>query len=80
MIDTYGLADKDNDQTLYKSLDELDELWETIADEVENIQIPNLKDEARTWMLERKERMEFANFHQFQKLVWEGKHKYSMSD
>ena len=27
MADVYGLADKDNDKTLYKNFGELDELW-----------------------------------------------------
>ena len=53
MADLYGLADKDNDYTLYASLGELDELWRIISGEINNIKDDEKKKEAKKWMRER---------------------------
>ena len=50
MADVYGLADKDNDKTLYKSFGELDELWDIIDVEIENITNDLEKKKAKTCM------------------------------
>ena len=34
MADVFGLADKDNDKTLYNIIKELDEFWNIIKEEI----------------------------------------------
>ena len=48
MADVFGLADKDNDKTLYQVVKELDEFWDIIEQEI-SCTDENLREEATQW-------------------------------
>ena len=50
MADVFGLADKDNDKTLYNLKNELDEFWSIVQEEIGHIKDnDSKKEEAVEW-------------------------------
>ena len=66
MADVFGLADKDNDKTLYNLKNELDEFWSIIKEEIDLIKDDGQKREAIEWREKQMSaaEMEKAQFHQ----------------
>ena len=63
LADLFGLADKDNDKTLYKHKQELEELWTIINKEINTVQDANKKSQAKIWSDQEERTLEEANYH-----------------